>query len=151
MVPYQLGHTLSDFGTVARGVGQFDKENLREIKEYLTIEKKGNKIIDNSTGEIFTGKEEISMNMWICQPNFFDILSSEISNFLNDVVLLEKGEIYIPRVIETYTKKKVIQVKATEVCTSWFGVTYAEDKVMAISKLEQFKSKGEYPSPLWKN
>ena len=150
MVPYQLDHTLSDFGTVARGVGQFDKEDLAGIIEYLTLEKKGNDIIDQSTGQIFTGKEWISMNMWICQPNFFDILSSEISLFLKNKAQLEKGEIYIPRIIETYIKKKEIQVKATEVCDSWFGVTYAEDKIMAISKLEHFKSKGEYPCPLWK-
>jgi UTP-glucose-1-phosphate uridylyltransferase len=151
MVPYQLDHTLSDFGSVARGVCKFDQADLKEIIEYLTIEKKGNEIIDQSSGQIFTGKEWISMNMWICQPTFFDILSSEIRAFLHSKDQLEKGEIYIPRVIETYIKKNAIRVKATEVCDSWFGVTYAEDKKLAQSKLANYKSKGEYPGPLWKN
>ncbi len=151
MVPYQLDHTLSDFGSVARGVGRFDKSDLKEIIEYLTIEKKGNTIIDQSSGQIFTGKELISMNMWICQPTFFDILASEIRYFLNNEDQLEKGEIYIPRVIETYIKKNAIRVKATEVGDSWFGVTYAEDKRLAQNKLSYFTSKGKYPGPLWKN
>ncbi|MFD1314669.1 nucleotidyltransferase family protein [Namhaeicola litoreus] len=151
MVPYQLDQTLSLFGSVARGVGQFEDEKLKAINEFLTLEKKENKIIDQSTGQIFTGKERVSMNIWICQPSFFDILSSEISVFLKENDQLEKGEIYIPRVIEKYIQKKVFEVGTTDVCDSWFGVTYAKDKELVINKLVELKSSGEYPSPLWKN
>ncbi|MDZ7614124.1 MAG: UTP--glucose-1-phosphate uridylyltransferase [Flavobacteriaceae bacterium] len=149
-VPYTLNKTLSDYGSVARGVCNFDGPYLKDITEYLTIDRKEGTIADHQTNVVFSGDERVSMNLWICSPVIFEEIEQEMVRFLSNESKLESTEIYIPRVIQNLIADKKIKVKATEPVSSWFGVTYANDKEIAVKTLEKLAAQHVYPSPLWK-
>lgn len=151
MVPYTLKNTLSDYGSVARGVCNFDSPYLKDITEYLTIDSKEGTISDQQTNTVFSGDERVSMNLWICGPVIFEEIEQEMIRFLTSESKLESTEIYIPRVIQILIADKKIRVKAAEPGSSWFGVTYASDKEVAVKTLEELAAQNVYPSPLWKN
>jgi len=149
MVPYTLKKTLSEYGSVARGVCNFDGPYLKDITEYLTIDRKEGTITDQQTNAVFSGEERVSMNLWICNPLIFEEIEQEMIRFLTSESKLESTEIYIPRVIQNLIADKKIRVKAAEPGSSWFGVTYANDKEIAVKTLEKLATQTVYPSPLW--
>ncbi len=149
MVPYTLNKTLSDFGSVARGVCNFEGPFLKDITEYLTIEGKNGGLTNQQTKAVFTGDEWVSMNLWICSPLIFEEIEQEMIGFLKSEAKLETTEIYIPRVIQNLIAVKKIRVKATAPGSFWFGVTYANDKELAVLTLIKLTEQHVYPSPLW--
>jgi UTP-glucose-1-phosphate uridylyltransferase len=149
VVPYTLKNTLSDFGSVARGVCNFEGPFLKDITEYLTIERENGGLTDQQTKAVFTGDERVSMNLWICSPVIFEEIEQEMIGFLRSEAKLESTEIYIPRVIQNLIAAKKIRVKATAPGSSWFGVTYANDKELAVLNLKKMAEQHAYPSPLW--
>lgn len=150
-VPYNLVDTLSEHGTVARGVCKFENNKLKNIVEFTSIKSENKVIKDEETGIVFKGDEPVSMNMWICPPVFFEEITLELEAFLKDEKKIESDEVYIPKLIQKLIASKKIEVLATASCSDWFGVTYAEDKKEAMLKLENLTSSKKYPSPLWKN
>ena len=151
LVPYLLEDTLTDYGTVSRGICQVNGNSLTGIKELLKIEKKDDVIIDHSTNTILESDAPTSMNLWICNPSFFNEIEAAFIDFLNDDKNVESGEIYIPLVIQKLIDNNSVEVGLTAASSSWFGVTYAADKESAIESLKEMTLNKKYPSPLWKN
>lgn len=151
LVPYSLKDTLSNHGSVSRGVCKAENGLLKEIDELTKIKIDGESILDFETKTLLTGEEDASMNFWICDPSFFKEIESHLIKFLSEKSNIEKGEIYIPLVIQDMIDKKNAKIRLTESSSSWFGVTYAEDKENAVQTLKDMTLNQKYPSPLWKN
>jgi UTP-glucose-1-phosphate uridylyltransferase len=153
MVGYKLNDTLSEFGSVSRGICAEDKNNnLVKIVETIKIVKRGNDIIsiENDGSETpLTGNEIASMNNWGFKPSVFAELEKRFTQFLQSEIDKPKSEMYIPSVVFDLIDDKVATVKVLEANSPWFGVTYKEDKPFVIEKINALIVKGEYPEKLW--
>lgn len=138
MIGYQLKNTLSEYGTVARGVCKADKNReLISITEMLKIERKNN-IIQNTdeTGTItLTGDEPVSMNFWGFTPYFFTFLNDLFIKFLKENNHNPKSEFPIPTAINYFITNNLVEIKIIDCDAEWFGVTYQEDKELVMRKL----------------
>lgn len=151
LVGYTLKDTLSDHGSVSRGVCEADEENtLLSVVERTQLTKKGSAVVDEDSGAEYKGDELVSMNYWICKPTIFNAIEQDLKAFLQKGENLEKGEIYIPFVIQEMVQRNEVVVKVVPSGGKWFGVTYASDREMAVAQLQETTDKGGYPSPLWK-
>lgn len=150
LVGYTLKDTLSEHGSVSRGVCKTDGANLISVDERLKLEQKGDSIIDADTGLEFTGDELASMNFWICRPPIFDIIEEEFRAFLQDDHLIKTSELYIPSTIQNLMQQGLVKVKVVPSQDQWFGVTYASDREVAVGSLQEKTDSGKYPTPLWK-
>lgn len=153
MVGYKLNDTLSEFGSVSRGIcGEDNNNNLVKIVETLKIIKRGNEIIsiENDGSETsLTGNEIASMNNWGFKPTVFEQLEKRFSQFLKTEIDKPKSEMYIPSVVFDLIDDKVATVKVLEANSPWFGVTYKEDKPFVIEKINTLIANIEYPEKLW--
>jgi UTP-glucose-1-phosphate uridylyltransferase len=153
MVGYKLNETLSEFGSVSRGICKEDSNNnLIKIVETLKIVKRGNEIIsiENDGSETsLTGNEIASMNNWGFKPSVFMQLEKRFTQFLKSEIDNPKSEMYIPSVVFDLIDDKDATAKVLEANSPWFGVTYKEDKPFVIEKLNKLIAKGEYPEKLW--
>jgi UTP-glucose-1-phosphate uridylyltransferase len=153
MVGYKLSHTLSDYGSVSRGICDVDENDLlRKIVETIKIIKRDNKIIsiesDGSEVEL-TGNESASMNIWGFKPSVFPILEEKFTEFLKNHINEPKSEIYIPSVVFDMIQEKKAKVKVLKADSPWFGVTYKEDKPRVVAKINKLIEQGEYPEKLY--
>lgn len=153
MVGYQLQNTLSDFGSVSRGICEADPDNLlQKIVETTKIFKNGKQIIsvepDGSEKQL-TGNEIVSMNTWGFKPSIFKVLEEKFSLFLKENINNPKSEIYIPSVVFEMIQEKRASVKILKANSPWFGVTYKEDTPFVVAKLSQLISEGVYPQKLF--
>ncbi len=153
MVGYQLNNTLSEYGSVSRGICDVDEDlNLKKIVETIKIVKRGDKVIsienDGSEAEL-TGNEKASMNNWGFKPSVFEELEKRFTQFLKTEIDKPKSEMYIPSVVFDLIDDKVATVKVLEANSPWFGVTYKEDKPFVIEKINALITSGEYPAKLW--
>tara|TARA_R110002049_G_scaffold193305_2_gene362152 strand:- start:3975 stop:4865 length:891 start_codon:yes stop_codon:yes gene_type:complete len=149
LISYTLKDTLSTYGSVSRGVCQINDSVLTVVEERLKIQEQENKIIDLDSGIEFTGNEEVSMNFWICGTSIFDYIEHSFTAFLKDENKISTSEIYLPFVIQEMITEKGITVPVLNSESNWFGVTYADDKAMAVSKLAEMTKNGDYPLNLW--
>jgi NDP-sugar pyrophosphorylase family protein len=149
LVGYTLKDTLSDNGSVSRGVCMTDGQMLISVDERLKLEQKGDKVIDADSGSEYTGDELASMNFWVCQPSIFKEIENEFCEFLEDEHLIKTSELYIPKTIQNLLQSKKAKVKVVPSEGSWFGVTYASDREIAVQNLQQKTDSGKYPTPLW--
>ena len=153
MIGYALKNTLSDHGTVSRGVCETDaNNNLTKITERTKIGKEGNKIYfyEDDYKEELAGEEPISMNFWIFKPEFFVHLESGFKDFLKERGSELKSEYYFNVPADNMVKAGEATVKIINTPAKWFGVTYQEDKPMVKASLTALHDKGEYPNGLWK-
>jgi len=150
LVAYNLKNTLSKFGSVSRGVCEVENNHLKSIIERTQISKKGSQIIDEDSGVILDPNAAVSMNFWICNTSIFKYIETYFSTFLKDSNNLEKSEIYLPFVTQEMMENGHITVKVIEAQSEWFGVTYYDDKDIAVQTLSELTQKGAYPTPLWK-
>lgn len=153
MVGYKLSNTLSDYGSVSRGICDVDeKDLLRKIVETTKILKKAGKIIsiepDGSEKEL-TGNESASMNIWGFKSSVFPILEEKFTEFLKNHIKEPKSEIYIPSVVFDMIQEKKATVKVLKADSPWFGVTYKEDKPRVVAKINKLIEEGEYPEKLY--
>ena len=153
MVGYYLKETLSDFGSVSRGICDTNPENyLEKIVETIKIVKRGNEILsiesDGSEKQL-TGNEVTSMNNWGFKPSVFPILEKRFKGFLEREIGNLKSEMYIPSVVFDMIDDNEAKVKVLEADSPWFGVTYKEDKPFVIEKIKALIEKGDYPEKLW--
>ncbi|WP_340112792.1 nucleotidyltransferase family protein [Maribellus mangrovi] len=153
MVAYHLKNTLSDFGSVSRGVCSVnDNKNLLKIVETTKIVKKNGGVVsieEDGSEQTLTGNENVSMNMWGFKPSIFRTLESKFVDFLKTEMLKPKSEMYIPSVVFEMIDEKLANVKVLEADSPWFGVTYKEDKPQVVNKLRKLIDAGEYPEKLW--
>lgn len=153
MVSFILRNTLSDFGSVCRGVCSCnDDEQLVTVTECCGIERKGDGAVytdDAGKTHEFSGDEPVSMNMWGFTPSIFESIRQQFIAFLNERGQEEKSEFYIPSVVNTMLQAQTAQVQVLKSSAQWFGVTYREDKQHVQESIAKMCTDGQYPSPLW--
>ncbi|MDX1328647.1 MAG: sugar phosphate nucleotidyltransferase [Arenibacter sp.] len=149
LVAYTLKNTLSEHGSVSRGVCKSENNKLTSIHEHIQIEKNGDVIKDLDTGTEFNGEELVSMNFWVCQPSIFPFITGYLTDFINNNDNIAKGEIYLPFAIKEMIDQELIDVDVLASDSQWFGVTYASDKETAVTELQKMTDNNEYPSPVW--
>ncbi|MCS6243633.1 MAG: NTP transferase domain-containing protein [Opitutus sp.] len=153
MVGYRLDRTLSDHGTVARGVCATDSTgHLQSIIECVGIEKApaGARYKD-AAGEWvnFSGAETVSMNFFGFTPAIFSMLEAGLIEFLNTRAAVDdKAEYYIPSAVAGMMAANTAQVKVLTSSGSWFGVTYRDDKPLVTAEIAKLVAAGEYPASL---
>lgn len=148
MVVFQLENTLSEFGGVSRGICSSNKDYILNISETHDIKNTEGKI--TSTSDLYlNGSEPVSMNMWGFTPKLFSYLKDGFSKFLKHHSNEISSEYLIPSEINNLIESGKEKVRMLKSNSSWFGVTYKEDKPFVESRiLDLIKSK-EYPSKLF--
>ncbi len=154
MVGFILRNTLSDHGSVARGVCQRSEAGyLENVVEVTKIEKDGDHAAkypdENGQMQPLTGDEIVSMNFWGFTPSIFEHLKSQFATFLQERGQEEKSEFYIPTVVNNLITAQEARVKVLSSTASWFGVTYREDRPTVIEEVRKLVSQGVYPEKLW--
>ena len=157
MVGYRLGNTVTDNGSVARGVCAVDENGyLTQIVERTKIEKYAGGIHfttdDGATWEDVDAETPVSMNMWGFTPGFLDAVEKDFPRFFREDVPANpaKAEMFLPMTIGQLLQADRITVKVLPTADKWFGVTYAADKPVVVAALKEMAEKGEYPDGLWK-
>ncbi|MCH7525158.1 MAG: UTP--glucose-1-phosphate uridylyltransferase [Bacteroidetes bacterium] len=150
LVGYGLKDTLSDFGSVSRGVCSVNGEKLISIEELTKIEAKDGIIKDEVSDRILASDSIVSMNFWICNTSIFNYIETYFSKFLQNPENLEKSEIYLPFVAQEMMANGLININVLASNSAWFGVTYYADKEEAVTTLAQLTNERKYPSPIWK-
>jgi UTP-glucose-1-phosphate uridylyltransferase len=153
IIGYYLKNTLSEYGTVNRGVCSVDAdENLKDIVETLKIKREEDGIVRYPTEEGHGELSEdvvVSMNMFGFMPSYFDYAESMFKKFLEERAYEEKSEFYIPEVLDDMQAKEFAKVKVLNSDSNWFGVTYKDDKPYVVHQLNHLISIGVYPENLW--
>ena len=151
IVGYDLLKTLSEHGTVNRGVCSLDHlGNRASVTERINIAKKDNVIVCNDGLE---PKElplntRVSMNFWCFDPSFFNYTQQLFTEFLNEYGQELKSEFFIPIVADRFIKEGG-KIEIIPTSSSWFGVTYKEDAPYVKQSLDELIKNGEYPTSLW--
>lgn len=152
-VSYYLKNTLSDHGTVNRGVCEVNEDGkLISVTERKNIKRlTDGTIVYNADSDPGKLDEDtlVSMNMWGFVPNFMPETTRMFSDFLKDHITTPKSEFYIPEAIQILMDegKASVDVMASE--DNWFGVTYKEDKPFVQDAMTRLVASGEYPLNLW--
>ncbi len=149
LVCYKLSETLSEFGSVSRGVCKVENDKLVSINEYLKIQQENNIIFDLNTEKTLHEDDLVSMNFWICKNDFFIFLENYIIRCIGELKNIEKDEIYLPFAIKEYSEFNNMEIDVLRSMSKWFGITYIEDKKESIKKLRELTENKHYPSPLW--
>ena len=148
MAAFQLDKTLSDFGTVSRGLCEVNKNKLVTVIETHDLKKVNNNI--SSDREInLNGKEPVSMNMWGFTPVLFDYLQTMFNEFLNENNKNLKSEFLIPTVVNDLIQQNLEDVHVLRTGAQWFGVTYKEDKSLVNQQILKLIEAGLYPKILF--
>lgn len=152
IVGYQIGKTLSDFGSVSRGVCKTsDAGYLEEITERTQVYKKGDTIVYEENGVEFplTYNTPVSMNFWGFTPAVFKLTEELFKTFALENKEKPKAEFFIPLIGENLVKSKTANFKVIPTDSQWFGVTYKEDKPFVQNSIDQLVKDGTYPENLW--
>ena len=156
VVGYLLKNTVTDNGSVARGVCVADEKGyLAQIDERTRIEKKDGGIYFTEDGENWQFLEDdtlVSMNMWGLTPGFLDMVAEQFPDFLENQVPGNplKAEFLLPWSIDALLKAGKLTVKVLTSVDKWYGVTYAADKPVVVAALKNLADQGKYPHGLWK-
>ncbi|TFH16333.1 MAG: nucleotidyltransferase [Lentisphaerales bacterium] len=150
VVGFTLRGTLSEHGSVARGICEADKDGfLTSVAERTRIEKSGTGArfaLGEDKWSDLTGDELVSMNMWGFTPRIFDQTETAFRTFLSDNAGNPKAEMYIPIVVDDVIKQRLGTVRVLKSDGEWFGVTYPADKSRVVEKIGALIASGEYPS-----
>ena len=154
MVGYHVGNTLSESGSVSRGVCVVDENGyLQNVVERTHIEEKSGAIcyLDEKGEEVsIPSNTPVSMNMWGFTPDYFDYSWEAFKDFLATEGDKLKSEFYIPLVVNDLIVKSIATCKVLDTPSKWFGVTYAEDRPQVVLKINELVRKGVYPKKLFK-
>lgn len=155
MIGYHVGNTLSESGSVSRGVCVVDENNyLQNVVERTHIEEKGGTIIyldENGEEVAIPANTPVSMNMWGFTPDYFDYSLEFFKEFLAENGQKLKSEFYIPLAVNNLIVQNRVSCKVLDTPSKWFGVTYAEDRPQVVLKINELIRKGTYPKQLFKN
>lgn len=154
MVGYRLGNTLSESGSVARGVCETNAEGyLTTVVERTYIIRDTDGVIkykDENESLVAAGENTpVSMNMWGFTPEYFEYSENQFIQFLKDNAENIKAEYFIPLVVNNLINSGTARVKVLDTPSKWFGVTYADDRQSVVDKIQELIDKGEYPNKLW--
>ena len=152
LLGYQVQKTLSEFGSVSRGVCAVNSEgNLTDIVERTKIYKKDSRIVfevDGAETEL-DAEQPVSMNFMAFTPSVYKYYEQYFNDFINENINNPKAEFYMPTVLNRLINEGIATVKVLRTNAQWFGVTYKEDKEAAVNKLNNLIKQGEYPEKLW--
>ena len=152
MVGYPLINTLSEFGSVSRGICIVSDQNkLESVNELTCIQKIENEIVNEAEvqkRQVLSGDEVVSMNMWGFTPQLFSQLEKLFSEFLSENIDNFSSEFYIPFAVDKLIQSNIATVEVLETTEQWFGVTYKEDKSYVQSAVCNLIKSGEYPSKI---
>ncbi|NDV66491.1 nucleotidyltransferase [Bacteroides sp. 224] len=153
MVGYRVGNTLSESGTVARGVCETDANGyLTTVVERTAIERIDGKVsFTDENGQLVTIADNtpVSMNMWGFTPDYFQYSEDFFVDFLKENMSNLKSEFFIPLMVNKLIVEGTARVKVLDTTSKWFGVTYAEDRQGVVDKIQALIDAGEYPAKLF--
>lgn len=154
MLGYQLRNTVTEFGSVARGVCHVQDGMLLDITERTKIFKRGQDAAYTEDGETFvplSGDSLVSMNFWGFTPEILDEIWNAFPAFLTENLPVnpEKCEFYLPTFVGSRLAEKKVSVRVLPCMETWHGVTYKEDLDSVKSAIGQLKREGKYPARLW--
>lgn len=153
MIGYVLSNTLTDNGTVARGVCILEDGKLAGVRELTKIGYEGDKVVNSENGESeeLDPQSLVSMNMWGFTTKFVEEVENRFVNFLETTAKEDpmKGEFYIPKVVDALIREGSASVKVMSSQDKWYGVTYQEDKPMVKEGIKSLMERGLYPEKLW--
>ncbi len=152
IIGYELLKTLSDNGTVNRGVCRVNGHgNLASIAERLNISKQNGKIVcdDSAEPKELPIDSQVSMNFWCFDPSVFPYSQKLFHEFVAENISNPKAEFFIPIVADQFIHKGGGAIKVIPTSALWFGVTYKEDAPDVKASIENLVAHGEYPPKLW--
>lgn len=154
LVGYYLKNTLSEFGSVSRGVCEADGGGfLSTVTERTAIERKGSTVCFSEDGKDVPLDENcvVSMNFWGFTPDYFDHSDEIFKTFLSSPAAKTnlKAEFFIPYVADVLIKGGKASFKVLNCDAKWFGVTYKEDRPFVVDKINSLIAQGLYPESLW--
>jgi NDP-sugar pyrophosphorylase family protein len=153
MAGYPLKNTLSEHGSVSRGICEKDNSGfLTSVVERTSISiSNGNIFYEDETGNAIklSGNEPVSMNFWGFAPSVFSFIEKGFHEFLKSNIDNPKSEYYIPTAINGMITEGQASIKVYETPAQWFGITYKEDKDGVVQKLNELVNQGKYPKNLW--
>jgi UTP-glucose-1-phosphate uridylyltransferase len=153
IIGYDLSNTLSEYGTVSRGVCEVDNAmNLVSITERTKIYKEKSTIVneDGDKKQEIPANSKVSMNFWCFHPSIFGFMETSFGKFLINEASSPKSEFFIPIVADAFIKEKSGTIKVIPTSSQWFGVTYKEDAPSVKQSIDKLVASGEYPEALWK-
>lgn len=151
MVGYHIVKTLSDHGDVNRGICSAENGYLKDVEEVTEIKREGDTIQGNwLDGERRPVSETAiaSMNFWGFTSDLFDYLESHFTAFLQERGQEMKSECYIPTLVDELIRDGKADCKVLETSSSWFGVTYPDDKPHVVENIQKLIAAGDYPESL---
>ncbi len=153
MAGFHLKNTLSEHGSVARGVCTRDAAgmlaSLTEMTKIFKTPEGAENRKDPAAPVKLTGDEPVSMNFFGFTPDFFGHLREAFVDFLRESGTDLKSECYVPKVVDVLIRDGKADVRVIDTNGKWFGVTYPEDKAEVVASIQALIDAGEYPSPLW--
>ena len=152
IIGYELSKTLSENGTVSRGVCEVNAAGeLMSINERTKIYRENDKIIyeESDSKHEVPENSKVSMNFWGFDPSVFSFIEKSFQQFLKDSINDPKAEFFIPIIGDAFIKNGGI-IKLIPTSAQWFGVTYKEDAVTVKKDIQNLVDGGEYPYSLWK-
>ncbi len=153
MVGYRVGNTLSESGSVSRGVCSMDDSRmLTDVVERTRIERIDGVVKycdENDQWVSIDDNTPVSMNMWGFTPDYFVHSDEAFVEFLNENIGNIKSEFYIPFVVNNLIKRGTSTVEVLDTTAAWFGVTYAQDRPSVVAKIQALVDAGEYPDKLF--
>ena len=153
MVGYMLRKTLSDFGSVSRGICECDRQGfVSHVVEQTSIFREGDDacIIEfDGSKNVVSGESLTSMNFWGYTPSIFSYLTSEFRLFLSEQGNDSKSEFLIPTVVGKLVDQGQARLTMLKNTDDWFGVTYREDKALVTRKIQHLVATGRYPEKLF--
>lgn len=153
MVGFRVGNTLSESGTVARGICSTDENrHLTTVVERTEIMRINGVVSYKDENGEWVGIEDntpVSMNMWGFTPDYFNYSEEYFIDFLEENIDKPKAEYYIPLMVNKLINDGTATVEVLDTTSRWFGVTYAADRQGVVDKLQALADSGEYPSKLF--
>jgi NDP-sugar pyrophosphorylase family protein len=145
MVGFRLANTLSEHGTVSRGICSVSPAGaLSSIVEQTNILP-----AEVGPGKIFSGDESVSMNCWGFTPALFPLLDERLKAFLKERSADLRAEFYLPAAVSEMISRREASVKLLPTESAWFGVTYREDRPRVHAAIAELAAAGKYPRGLW--
>jgi len=153
MVGFRIGNTLSESGSVARGICETNADGfLTTVVERTAVERIEGEIqfIDeNGEKTVLDENRPVSMNMWGFTPDYFDYAEAYFKVFLRENIHNLKSEYFIPLCVNDLVTRNIAKVKVLDTTSKWFGVTYPNDRPGVVEKIQALIDAGEYPRKLF--
>lgn len=152
---YRITNTLSEHGTVSRGICKTDGDSyLTHIVERTKLKREDDKIVyfdESGQSHPVDEKSPVSMNLFGFTPSLYAPLERYFHEFLERNAMNPKAEIYLPIVVQRMIDENIARTKVLDIDEKWFGVTYKEDRPMVLENINKLIKQGVYPDNLWES